>query len=180
MENNRSHKSRSNSTLYNVSMKGLPLSSHTFIWNSPVFLFVMKCLYTTSIYLYVYTSKPGTKSEMSGIMWQVVPGSKNPIFQLPDISKISSRTFYIGRYTCYILVYFMCLVSFCTSFQFFIYFFRSVCISFCLFHIRVKSLFWVFRFRKIWNPVIFQSTSETHIWISIVTFGMFMFRFVWI
>ena len=38
MENNKSHKSGANSTLYNVSMKGLPLSSRIFIW---LILFVL-------------------------------------------------------------------------------------------------------------------------------------------
>ena len=37
MENNLLHKSGANSTLYNAVMKGLPLVSHIFIWNSPVF-----------------------------------------------------------------------------------------------------------------------------------------------
>ena len=37
MENNQSHKSGENSMLYNAEMKGLPLSSHMFIWTSPFF-----------------------------------------------------------------------------------------------------------------------------------------------
>ena len=43
MENNWLQKTRENSILYNVSMKGFPLSSHIFILTSPVRFAVTKC-----------------------------------------------------------------------------------------------------------------------------------------
>ena len=76
MKNNQSHKSGENSTLYNISTKGLPLWSHIFVLTSPVFFAVTKFLYTTSIYLSVSTNETGIKSEISGVMWQVAPESK--------------------------------------------------------------------------------------------------------
>ena len=76
IENNQSHKSRVNSTLYNIATKGLPLSSYMFILTSPVYFTVMKCPSATSMYFSVFTSDPGTKSEISSVMWQVTPESK--------------------------------------------------------------------------------------------------------
>ena len=76
MENIQSHKSGANSILYNIAMKGLPLLSHMFICNSSVFFAVTKCPSETSMYLSIYTSEPGTKSEISGVMWQVTPDFK--------------------------------------------------------------------------------------------------------
>ena len=45
MENNWSHKSGSNSTLYNITMKCLPLSPHILIWNCPVFFLWQKNIF---------------------------------------------------------------------------------------------------------------------------------------
>ena len=80
MENNQSHKSGSNSTLYNVSMEGFPMLSHIYIWACLVCFAVNKCLSATSIYLSGYTNEPGIKSEISGVMWQVAPESKIQLF----------------------------------------------------------------------------------------------------
>ena len=68
IENNQSHKPGVSSTLYNTEMKGLPLSSHIFIWTSPVCFDVMKLPSTTSIYLSTFTSEPYTKSEISDVV----------------------------------------------------------------------------------------------------------------
>ena len=76
MENNQSHKSGANSTLYNVAMKGFPLYSHIFIWTSTVCFAVTKFPSTNLIYLSVYTNEPGIKCEISGVMWKVALQSK--------------------------------------------------------------------------------------------------------
>ena len=61
MENNQSQKSGANSTLYNVEIKGFRLSSHIFIYTSPVCFTVTKFPYENLVYLSVSTNKPGTK-----------------------------------------------------------------------------------------------------------------------
>ena len=61
MENNLSYKSGANSKLYNVAMKVLSLSSHIFIWTSPVYFAVMKFRPATSIYLSFSPSETGNK-----------------------------------------------------------------------------------------------------------------------
>ena len=66
MENNLSQKSGDDSKTYNVEIKGLPLSSQFFIWNSPVFS-CEESPFSTSMYLSVSTSDTGTKYEISGI-----------------------------------------------------------------------------------------------------------------
>ena len=60
--NNWLHKSGWNNMLYNVAMKCLPLPLCIFIWTSPVCFAVTKCPSSTSMYLSVSTSEPGTKS----------------------------------------------------------------------------------------------------------------------
>ena len=57
-------------------MKGFPLSSCIFISTSRVCFAVTKTPYENSTYLSVSTNKPGVKSEISGVMWQVAPESK--------------------------------------------------------------------------------------------------------
>ena len=47
--------------LYNLAMKGFPLSSCMFIWIYPVCFAVTKCPSATSMYLSVSISEPGTK-----------------------------------------------------------------------------------------------------------------------
>ena len=76
MENTRSHKSGANSTLYNLAITGLPLSSRIFIWTSHVCFAVTKCISLTSVYFSVSTNKPSIKSEITGVLWQVTPQSK--------------------------------------------------------------------------------------------------------
>ena len=76
MENNRSHNSGANSTLYNVAMKIFPLLSHIFIWNTTFCFAVTKFPYATSIYLSVSANEPGIKSEIYVVMLQVTPDSK--------------------------------------------------------------------------------------------------------
>ena len=76
MESNHSHKSIANSTLYNVSIRVFPLSSHIFIWTCPVCFSVTKLPSATSIFLSVYTNDSGIKYWISGVMWQVAPESK--------------------------------------------------------------------------------------------------------
>ena len=76
MENKKYHKSGSSSTLYNVSMKGLPLSPQICIGTSPVCFSVTKLSFETSMYLFIYTSEPVTESQIYGVMWQVSPDSK--------------------------------------------------------------------------------------------------------
>ena len=62
MENNQSHKSRENSILYHVAMKGFPLLAQMFIWTFSVYFSAKKLPYSTSMYLYASASEPGTKS----------------------------------------------------------------------------------------------------------------------
>ena len=61
MENNQLRNSDANSTLYSAAMKGLPLSSHIFIWTSPVCFTLTKFPYATSIYLFVSASETSIK-----------------------------------------------------------------------------------------------------------------------
>ena len=68
MENNQSHKSGANSKLYNIEMKGLTLSLHISIWNYPVCFAVTKFPYATSMYLFVFKSDPGAKSDISVVL----------------------------------------------------------------------------------------------------------------
>ena len=73
MENNQSHKSGVNITLYNVSMMVFPLLLHISIWTCPVFFVVKKFLSAISIYLSISANESGIKSEISGTMWQAAP-----------------------------------------------------------------------------------------------------------
>ena len=92
------------------------------------------------------------------------------------ISKISSRTFFIGIHTCHRRVYFLWIVLFCTLVQSFIYFFQSVQTVLEIFGVHVKFIFWIFKLRTIYNLVILRSTSEEHIWPPAVTFSMLIFE----
>ena len=67
--NNQLHKSGANITLYNVAMKGFPLSSHIFIWTYPIFFAVIKFPSKTVLYLSVATNEPGIKYEIYGVNW---------------------------------------------------------------------------------------------------------------
>ena len=78
-EDDKSHKSFSNSTSYNLAMKDFPLLSCIFIWDSPVCFSVKKCPSSTTMYLYVSTNDPSTKYEISGVMWQVTSDSKTQL-----------------------------------------------------------------------------------------------------
>ena len=68
MENNQSYNSGANSTLYKVSITVFPLLSRIFIWYSRVCFDVTKFPSANSMYLSVYISDPGKKSEISGVM----------------------------------------------------------------------------------------------------------------
>ena len=107
MENNRLHKSGANSTLYNISMKGLPLLSQIFIWSSPVFFYVIKSPSVTSIYLSVSTNKPGIKYKISGVMWQVASESKIQLVSC-DLSQKYLLVIYTLEDTFAIDVYNLC------------------------------------------------------------------------
>ena len=94
IENNLPHKSGAKSTLFNVAMKGFPLSSHIFI-RALTFCFpVTWCPSATSMYLSVCSHGPGMKSETSGVIWHVAPESKiqlvncelSPYFSLERLS----------------------------------------------------------------------------------------------
>ena len=90
MENNRSHKSGANSTLYNVAMKGLTLSPHMFIWTSPVFLLwknshlQLQCIYPFPPVILVKNPKPTVSCDKSNQSlksnWSVASCPQN-IFQ---------------------------------------------------------------------------------------------------
>ena len=112
MENKQSHKSGVSSTLYNVSMKGLLLSPIFFIWTYPFCFSVTKLPSATSRYLSIYTSEPGTKSQISGVMWQVTPDSKIKL-----VSYEMSPKYLLGIHTleeiCVIGVFILC-DSFCS------------------------------------------------------------------
>ena len=75
------------------------------------------------------------------------------------------RTFSV---TCFVMFY--CPI---------IYLFLSICThKFLDFPCSVNPIFRFFRLRTICDPVILPSTSKSHIWILIFTFGMFIFRVV--
>ena len=97
-----------------------------------------------------------------------------------SVSKISSSTFYIRRHPGHRCVYFMRIILFYILVWCFIYFCRFASTRFWLVHVTEKSLYWIFRFWKICDPVILQSTSEARIWFSTVTSNTFIFRVVWI
>ena len=80
MVNNQSHKYGSNSTLYNLTMKGFPLSSFISIWTFSVCFDLKKCPSAHSIYLSVSTNNIGIKSEIYGVMWKISPESKIQLF----------------------------------------------------------------------------------------------------
>ena len=82
MENNRSHKYGANSTLYNITMKGLPSLSRIFIWIYPIYLAAIKCLSAISMYSCDSYIDPGIKSKISGVVWQVAPESKIQLVSL--------------------------------------------------------------------------------------------------
>ena len=101
---------------------------------------------------------------------------KNTIVQLWGDSKISSRTFYVGRNTCHRRVYFLWLILFDILVRLLLYFLWCARTSFCVFRVPDNSLLWIFQSRKICDPVILRSTSEARICISIVTFSTFIFE----
>ena len=93
VENIQSHKSGANNKLYNIAMNGFPLSSFMFIWTCSVYFYVAQCTSETSIYVSVYNSDPGTKCEISGVMWHVPSKSK---IQL--VSCEMSPKYFLGIY----------------------------------------------------------------------------------
>ena len=97
------------------------------------------------------------------------------VFQLWAVSKIVSRTFYTGRNMCHRRVYLMWLVCFCTLVRLFIYSFWFVRLRFRIFCVPLNFHLMNFRFWKICDPVILQSTSEASIWFSTVTSNTFIF-----
>ena len=70
------HKSGDNIMLYDVAIKGFPFLSHIFIWTSSVCFALSLYSSETLIYLSVSTNEPGIKSEISGVIWQVLSESK--------------------------------------------------------------------------------------------------------
>ena len=160
-------------------MKGFPLSSRIFIWTSPVYFAVTKCPSETSIYLSVFTSKPGTKYEISGVTLQVAPESKIQLvsFKLSKTYLLVISTLEdIRAKEAYI---------FCDSFHSVLflmsYLFLSNCThKFHLFLVPVNFLFWTCLFQNICDPVILQTTSEACICLSVVTFSAFIFGVAWI
>ena len=76
MENNLSHKSGANSTLYKVATKFFLLSLHICICTEPFRFAVTWCPSATSMNLSVSTNYPGMKSVTSGVIWHVAPESK--------------------------------------------------------------------------------------------------------
>ena len=97
-----------------------------------------------------------------------------------DVSKISSRTFFIRRYMFHRRVYLLWLVLICTVVQRIIYFNWSVRTSFRLLYVPVNFIFWIFWFRAICDKVILRSTSEACIWFPTVTFSMHIIIVLWI
>ena len=89
-------------------------------------------------------------------------------------------TFYFERYTYHIRVYFMWLILFCNFVWGLIYFCRSVRASFWLVCVTLNYLLELPRFWTICDSVILRRTSESHIWLSIVTFRTFIFGVAWI
>ena len=76
MENNLSHKSGANSTLYKVATKVFPLSSHIFIRTEHFCFSVTWCPSTTSMNYCVSSNDPGMQSVTSVVIWHVAPESK--------------------------------------------------------------------------------------------------------
>ena len=139
MENIWSHKYGANSKLYNVLMKGLPLSSRIYIWTYPVCFTVTKFPPATSIYVSIYTSEPGMKYECSGFMWQVALESKTQLVScelsrksLLEISTLED----IGAINAYIFFDLFCSLLFYNVVSIFLY--LSMCFKLS---ISVKFIF---------------------------------------
>ena len=175
MENNQSHKSGANSMLYNLAIKGFPLSSHMFVWISPCFFCCEKCPSVTSMYLSIWTSNPGTKSDISSVMWQVMPESKIQLvsyFMSPKyLLGISTLEDIRAIYT-YIFCDSFCSVIFSEALSIFVGLYAQV-----FFRVKLNSLFWIFRVWKICNPVLLRPTSKARIGISVFMLSTFIFGF---
>ena len=155
-------------------MKVFPLSSCMFIWTYHVCFVVTKCPSATSMYLYVSTSDPSTQSDISGVMWQLYYEYKIQLVSCEMSPKYLYHFLCWNTYVPYTHIF--------SVIHFFLYFFPIPYLfllilrtSFWLVRVPVKFLFTIFRFWKIWNLVILLPTSESNIWLLIVTFSTFIF-----
>ena len=157
----------------------MPLLLHIFIWKSPVFFCEKTTIRIFNIFIYfhywVWYQIQNLWCHVKSSNWVL-----NPVGQLRAISKISSRTFCIGRNMFHICILFLWLVLFCTVFICVICFHRYVHISYRLLRVPVNYIFRIFRSWKICNPVILRSTSEAHILSPTLPFSTLIFKFVWI
>ena len=96
IENNLSHKSGANSTLYKVATNVFLLSLHICIRTEPFFPAVTWCPSATSMNLFVSCNDHGMKSVTSGVIWHIAPESKiqlvncklSPYSLLPRLSSL--------------------------------------------------------------------------------------------
>ena len=179
MENNGYHKSGANSTLYKIAMKGFPLSSHIFIWSSPVFCCdkILICNFNTFIcfwQLFCYKTR-NLYSHLPSHTWVY-----NPIGQLQTVSKISSSAFCILRHRCHRRIYLLALTLIYTVVRHLIHFHISVRTSFRLFRVPVNFFIRSVRFLTICDEIILQSTSEVSIWFLTIMFSILIIRVAWI
>ena len=125
MENNWSHKSGANTTLYHLAMKGFPLLSIISIWTCPACFAVMKWSSKTSIYLFVSTNEPG-KNPKSLVSCGKLHLSQK--YDWPVASCLHSlfKTLHIGRHTCHRHLYILWLAFVCTGFPMY-YIFSLIC-----------------------------------------------------
>ena len=173
------HKSGADSTLYNVAMNGFLLSSRIFIWTSPVF----SLWWNDHLQLwYIICFHQWSQYKIRNLWSRVTSGTwvLNSIGRLLSVSKISSRTFCIGRHTCHRRVHLMQLAFVYTVFQCLIYFLLSVRTSFRILCVQVNFLIQSFWFQNSCNEVILWSTSEACTWFPTITFITIIVRVPWI
>ena len=109
--------------LYNLTMKGFPLSSRIFILTYSVYFAVKKCPYATSIYLSFSNNDPVTKYEISDVMWQFTPEYKTQLVSYklstkytPGISALDGicaiEAYILCNSFCYELLYYVLSIIF--------------------------------------------------------------------
>ena len=169
MENNWSHKSGANSTLYKLAMNSLQLLS-LILFELVLFVYMWQNSYLQiqNIHLFppmspVYNPKLWMSCDRSH--WSL---KSNWSFTI--CLQISSRYFRIGIHTWHRCLHLLWLSLFCTVFWRLINFHRSIRTSFRIFHVPLKFLIQSIQFRKICDEMILRSTSETIIWFPNVAF----------
>ena len=164
MENNRSHMYGTNSTLYNVAMKGFPLSSHIFIWTSLLFFCCDKMLICNFNIFICFHQLSQYKIKNLWCNVTSITLVYNRIGKLQTVSKISYMVFCIGIHRCHRRVYLLALTLIHTVVWHLIHLHIYVRTGFRIFHVHVNFILRGVRFLKICNEMILQSTFEVSIW----------------